>query len=537
MMTHKGITIPKSANTLPLAAVARDVHWNLGRSDLVEWSIKAGEGQLSAQGALVAKTGEFTGRSPKDKFTVRDEQTETKIDWGSVNQPLSAEAYDKLEALMLAGARDQTLFVQDLRAGADDALRINVRVVTQYAWHNLFAQNMFIRPSADEREAMTPDWTVIDLPSVQADPAIHGTNSKTFIVVNFSKRTVLIGGTEYAGEIKKSIFGVLNFLLPETGDLPMHCSANVGPAGDVALFFGLSGTGKTTLSADPERALIGDDEHGWGPKGVFNFEGGCYAKAINLTAKAEPEIYAASNQFGALLENVILDPVTGEPDYTDVSLTENTRSSYPIDFIPGHVKSGQGSNPRAVIMLTADAYGVLPPLAKLTTDQAMYHFLSGYTAKVAGTERGLGSEPQATFSTCFGAPFMPRHPSEYAALLREKVEATGAECWLVNTGWTGGTFGVGSRIPLNATRAMIRAILSGGFKDIGFIRDSYFGLMVPEACPSVQADLLTPSTTWAKLSEYEATADTLAKRFADNFLQFAKHVPASVAESGIRPRV
>lgn len=535
-MTHKGTTIPSTANTLPLTNVAREVYWNLGRSDLVAWSIRRDEGQLSASGALVARTGEFTGRSPKDKFTVQDDITAQSVDWGAVNQPLSPENYDRLEALMLEGAKDQSLFVQDLHAGADESLRINVRVVTQFAWHNLFAQNMFIRPSAEERADIVPDWTVIDLPHVQADPALHGTNSKTFIVVNFSKRTILIGGTEYAGEIKKSIFGVLNFLLPETGDLPMHCSANVGPAGDVALFFGLSGTGKTTLSADPERALIGDDEHGWGPKGVFNFEGGCYAKAINLTAKAEPEIYAASNQFGALLENVILDSQTGEPDYRDVSLTENTRSSYPIDFIPGHVKTGQGGNPRAVIMLTADAYGVLPPLAKLSTDQAMYHFLSGYTAKVAGTERGLGNEPQATFSTCFGAPFMPRHPSEYAALLREKVEATGAECWLVNTGWTGGKFGIGSRIPLTATRAMIRAILSGGFKDIGFIKDPYFGLMVPEACPSVPADLLSPSTTWARLADYEETADTLAKRFADNFVQFANHVPASVAESGIRPR-
>ncbi len=536
-MTHQGHTIPQSATNLPIAAQARDVYWNLGRSELVAWAIKRGEGQLSAQGALVAQTGEYTGRSPKDKFTVRDALTEAKVDWSAVNQPMSLEAYDRLEALMLEGARDQSLFVQDLRAGADDGLDIKVRVVTQFAWHSLFAQNMFIRPSAEDRAVTEPDWTVIDLPHVTADPALHGTTSKTFIVVNFTKRTVLIGGTEYAGEIKKSIFGVLNFLLPESGDLPMHCSANIGPAGDVALFFGLSGTGKTTLSADPERALIGDDEHGWGPDGIFNFEGGCYAKAINLTAKAEPEIYAASNQFGALLENVILDPATGEPDFTDVSLTENTRSSYPIDFIPGHVKSGLGGNPRAVIMLTADAYGVLPPLAKLSTDQAMYHFLSGYTAKVAGTERGLGSEPQATFSTCFGAPFMPRHPSEYAELLRAKVEETGAECWLVNTGWTGGKFGVGSRIPLSATRAMIRAILSGGFKEVGFMKDNYFGLMVPEACPSVSADLLTPATTWAKLSDYEATADTLAKRFADNFAQFANHVPASVAESGIRPRV
>ena len=330
---------------------------------------------------------------------------------------------------------------------------------------------------------------------------------------------------------------MLNFLLPETGDLPMHCSANVGPAGDVALFFGLSGTGKTTLSADPERALIGDDEHGWGPNGIFNFEGGCYAKAINLTAKAEPQIYAASNRFGALLENVVLDPMTSEPDFTNVSLTENTRSSYPIDFIPGHVKTGQGRNPRAVIMLTADAYGVMPPLARLSTDQAMYHFLSGYTAKVAGTERGMGNEPQATFSTCFGAPFMPRHPSEYADLLRQKVEATGAECWLVNTGWTGGKFGTGRRIPLEATRAMISAILSGAFKEIGFREDPYFGLMVPEACPSVPADLLTPSSTWQKLSEYEDTADDLAQRFASNFERFVDTVPQSVVESGIRPRV
>jgi len=513
------------------------VHWNLSRADLVAWSLRLNEGELSAQGALVARTGEFTGRSPKDKFTVRDALTESKVDWGAVNQAMSPEHYDQLEALMEAGAAGQRLFVQDLTAGADEGLQIGVRVVTAYAWHNLFAQNMFLRPSPETRASFVPDWTVIDLPHVTADPSVHGTAPGTFIVVNFSKRTVLIGGTQYAGEIKKSIFGVLNFLLPETGDLPMHCSANVGPAGDVALFFGLSGTGKTTLSADPERALIGDDEHGWGPNGIFNFEGGCYAKAINLTAKAEPQIYAASNRFGALLENVVLDPMTSEPDFTDVSLTENTRSSYPIDFIPGHVKTGQGRNPRAVIMLTADAYGVMPPLARLSTDQAMYHFLSGYTAKVAGTERGMGNEPQATFSTCFGAPFMPRHPSEYADLLRQKVEATGAECWLVNTGWTGGKFGTGRRIPLEATRAMISAILSGAFKEIGFREDPYFGLMVPEACPSVPADLLTPSSTWQKLSEYEDTADDLAQRFASNFERFVDTVPQSVVESGIRPRV
>jgi phosphoenolpyruvate carboxykinase (ATP) len=536
-MTHLGAPVPPYAETLSFATQAREVHWNLSRADLVAWSLRLNEGELSAQGALVARTGEFTGRSPKDKFTVRDALTESKVDWGAVNQAMSPEHYDQLEALMEAGAAGQRLFVQDLTAGADEGLQIGVRVVTAYAWHNLFAQNMFLRPSPETRASFVPDWTVIDLPHVTADPSVHGTASGTFIVVNFSKRTVLIGGTQYAGEIKKSIFGVLNFLLPETGDLPMHCSANVGPAGDVALFFGLSGTGKTTLSADPERALIGDDEHGWGPNGIFNFEGGCYAKAINLTAKAEPQIYAASNRFGALLENVVLDPMTSEPDFTNVSLTENTRSSYPIDFIPGHVKTGQGRNPRAVIMLTADAYGVMPPLARLSTDQAMYHFLSGYTAKVAGTERGMGNEPQATFSTCFGAPFMPRHPSEYADLLRQKVEATGAECWLVNTGWTGGKVGTGRRIPLEATRAMISAILSGAFKEIGFREDPYFGLMVPEACPSVPADLLTPSSTWQKLSEYEDTADDLAQRFASNFERFVDTVPQSVVESGIRPRV
>ena len=536
-MTHAGTPIPKSAPTLSMATLASEVHWNLNRANLIAWSLRLNEGKLSAQGALVTGTGEFTGRSPKDKFTVRDGVTENKVDWGVINQAISPEHYERLVALMQAGATDKRLFVQDLIAGADAGLQIGVRVVTAYAWHNLFAQNMFLRPSPETRENFEPDWTVIDLPHVVADPTQHGTASGTFIVVNFSTRTVLIGGTQYAGEIKKSIFGVLNFLLPDSGDLPMHCSANVGPAGDVALFFGLSGTGKTTLSADPERALIGDDEHGWGPDGIFNFEGGCYAKAINLTARAEPQIHAASNRFGALLENVVLDPVTAEPDFTDVSLTENTRSSYPIDFIPGHVKTGRGRDPRAVIMLTADAYGVMPPLARLTTDQAMYHFLSGYTAKVAGTERGMGREPQATFSTCFGAPFMPRHPSEYADLLRQKVEATGAECWLVNTGWTGGKFGTGHRIPLAATRAMISAILSGAFKDIEFRQDPYFGLMVPEACPAVPSDLLNPSTTWQKLSEYEDTADDLAQRFARNFERFVDTVPQSVVESGIRPRV
>ncbi|HEX7118793.1 MAG TPA: phosphoenolpyruvate carboxykinase [Longimicrobiales bacterium] len=507
------------------------VHWNLGAAALIEHAIRRGEGSLSENGAFVARTTPHTGRSPNDKFTVREPSSEDRIAWGSVNVPFSPEHFERLLADVRGHLDRQELFVQDVYAGADPQYRLNVRVVSTSAWHTLFARNMFIVPSAEARQDFEPGFTILHAPELQADPATHGTRSGAFVVVHFGERLVLIGGTRYAGEIKKSIFSVMNYLLPLEGVLSMHCSANVGNAGDVALFFGLSGTGKTTLSTDPSRHLVGDDEHGWSDTGVFNFEGGNYAKVIRLSAEGEPLIYGASRRFGAILENVVMDPDTRVVDWDDDSITENTRSSYPLSFIEGAVPSGQAGHPNHVMFLTADAFGVLPPIAKLTREQAMYHFLSGYTAKVAGTERGV-TEPKATFSTCFGAPFLPLPPSTYARMLGEKVERHDAQCWLVNTGWTGGPYGVGSRMKLAYTRAMVDAAISGRLDDVETRQDPIFGLHVPVSIPGVPDEVLMPRQTWSDPAAYDAQAKKLAGMFRENFETFAAEVSDAVRNAG-----
>ena len=436
---------------------------NLSASALYELAVERGEGQIAADGPLVVKTGEHTGRSAQDKFIVRDAETDETI-WWDANKSMTSDQFAALEEDMLAHAGDLELIAQDLRGGADPDHHIKVRVYTQYAWHGLFIQHLLIRPDMADRQA-APDFTIVDLPGFEADPERHGCRTKTVIAVDFARRKVLIGGTSYAGEMKKSVFSILNYLLPPKSIMPMHCSVNVGDNDDAAVFFGLSGTGKTTLSADPDRTLIGDDEHGWGPNGLFNFEGGCYAKMIRLSEEAEPEIYATTKRFGTVLENVVMDPQTRTLDLDDATLAENSRGAYPIHYIPNASLDGRAPNPKNIIMLTCDAFGVMPPIAKLTAEQAMYMFLSGYTAKVAGTEKGLGNEPQATFSTCFGAPFMPRHPSEYGALLGALIEKHDADCWMVSTGWTGGPFGVGKRMPIKETRALLAAALDGSLKD------------------------------------------------------------------------
>jgi phosphoenolpyruvate carboxykinase (ATP) len=509
-------------------------HWNLGAASLYEEAIRRREGLLARGGPLVVRTGHHTGRSPKDKFIVEESGIRDSIDWGDVNRPIPEERFDVLHQRMLTYLQGRELFVQDCWAGADPEYRLPVRVITETAWHNLFARNMFRLAKPSELESFEPGFTVMQAPRFHAIPETDGTNSEVFIIVSFARRLVLIGGTSYAGEIKKSIFSILNYLLPERGVMPMHCSANVGPDGDVALFFGLSGTGKTTLSADSSRTLIGDDEHGWSPHGVFNFEGGCYAKVIRLSREAEPEIWDASHRFGTILENVMIDTETRELDLDDAALTENTRSSYPLTFIPNASPDGIAGHPKNIIMLTADAFGVLPPISRLTPEQAMYHFLSGYTARVAGTEKGLGSEPQATFSTCFGAPFMPRHPTVYAEMLADKMRQHGAECWLVNTGWSGGPYGVGERMKIAYTRAMIRAALDGRLAEVGTATDPVFGLRVPESCPDVPAEVLKPKNTWSDKAAYDRTARDVARRFESNFKQFEPHVGNDVKAAGIR---
>ncbi|HEX7091124.1 MAG TPA: phosphoenolpyruvate carboxykinase [Longimicrobiales bacterium] len=507
------------------------VHWNLAPAALYEHAIRRGEGVLTRDGCFAAVTAPHTGRSPNDKFVVREPSSEQHIWWGSVNVPLEPANFEALLRDVQGYLRGRELFVRDVWAGADPAYRLGVRVVGTHAWHSLFVHNMFIEPSREERENFESGFTVLHAPDFQADPAVHGTRSGTFIVLNFGARVALIGGTHYAGEVKKSMFTVLNYLLPRQGVLPMHCSANVGSGGDTALFFGLSGTGKTTLSTDPERQLIGDDEHGWSDTGVFNFEGGNYAKVIRLSPKGEPLIYAASRRFGAILENVVVDPATRVVDWDDDSITENTRSSYPIEFIEGAVRSGRGPHPRHVVFLTADAFGVLPPIARLTPEQAMYHFLSGYTAKVAGTERGV-TEPKATFSTCFGAPFLPLPPSVYARMLGEKIAAHGSSCWLVNTGWTGGPYGEGERMNLGYTRAMVHAALGGRLDDVATRRDPVFGLAVPERVPGVPAAVLDPRSTWRDPAAYDAMAAKLAGMFRENFEKFEADVTEAVRQAG-----
>jgi phosphoenolpyruvate carboxykinase (ATP) len=512
-------------------------HGNLSAPALYGHALRRGEGCLAEGGALVVRTGAHTGRSPNDKFIVDEPASREHIWWGKVNAAMDEAAFDRLHGKVLAHLQSQELFVQDLFAGADPAYRLAVRVISDSAWHALFARNMFIRPAAGDLAAFTPDFTVLHAPSLRADPAMDGTRSETFVVVNFARRLVLIGGTSYAGEIKKSIFSVLNYLLPERGVLPMHCSANIGTGGDTAIFFGLSGTGKTTLSADSTRLLIGDDEHGWSESGVFNFEGGCYAKVIRLSAAAEPEIYATTRRFGTVLENVVVDEATGALDLDDNRYTENTRASYPLDFIPNASDSGRGGQPETIVMLTADAFGVLPPISRLSPEQAMYHFLSGYTARVAGTEKGLGNEPVATFSTCFGAPFMPRHPSVYAKLLGEKIARTGARCWLVNTGWSGGAYGVGARMQIGHTRALVRAALDGRLAGVATARHPTFGLAVPQSCPDVPAGVLDAKSTWADPAAYEQTARLLSARFEANFKPFEPYVSDAVKAAGIHAAV
>jgi phosphoenolpyruvate carboxykinase (ATP) len=494
-------------------------HWNLPAPALVEEAVRRGEGQLSGSGALVTRTGKRTGRSPKDKFAVREPGSENHIDWGDTNFAVAPERFDALQRKIFDYAADRELFVQDLWAGANPKYRLNIRLISEYAWHGLFARQLFIRPPRQAVADLKPDFTIVAMPACLGDGVRDGLNSETFVVLNFAKKLVLIGGTQYAGEIKKSIFTVMNYVLPLQNVMSMHCSANIGRRGDVALFFGLSGTGKTTLSADPGRRLIGDDEHGWGDDGVFNIEGGCYAKCINLSAADEPQIYRAI-RFGAVLENVVLDSVTRMPRFEDGSLTENTRAAYPLDYIENAVEPSVGGHPSNIVFLTCDAFGVLPPIARLTPEQAMYHFLSGYTAKIAGTEAGMGREPQATFSTCFGAPFMILNPSVYANLLGRKIAAHQARVWLLNTGWSGGAVGVGSRIKLRYTRAMVNAALSAALDEVPTTPHPVFRVHVPKSCPEVPAEILDPRNTWADKAAYDAKARELADRFAKNFARF-----------------
>jgi phosphoenolpyruvate carboxykinase (ATP) len=508
------------------------VHWNLTTAPLVEQAVARGEGQLTKDGALLVDTGKFTGRSVKDKFVVRDATTEETINWGKINQPMTVEHWANLKADFMAALKGQEeLFVADLYGGSQPEYRVNVRVITQMAWHNLFIRTLLVRPKSDELAGFTPEYTIINLPGFKADPERHGCRSDTVIAVNFTEKLILIGNTEYSGEMKKGVFGLLNFLLPAQGVMPMHCSANIGADGKSAIFFGLSGTGKTTLSADASRTLIGDDEHGWSDTAVFNFEGGCYAKMINLSPEGEPEIYATTKMFGTILENVAMDAVTRELDFADASKTENTRGAYPIDYIPNTSDENLGPPPSTIIFLTADAFGVLPPISRLTPDQAMYHFLSGYTAKVAGTEIGV-TEPEATFSTCFGAAFMPRRPTVYGNLLKERIARGGADCWLVNTGWTGGKYGTGKRMPIKETRALLNAALDGSLKNVEFRKDPNFGFEVPVAVPGVDSLILDPRSTWADKEDYDRTAAKLVDLFVENFTQFAQHVEEGVRQAG-----
>lgn len=508
-----------------------NVYWNLPTPQLYEEAIRRSEARLSHLGPLVVRTGQHTGRSPNDKFIVREPFSEDHIWWGKVNRPMEEATFQQLRHRLLAYVQGKDLFVQDCYVGADLKYRLPVRIITETAWHSLFAHNMFIRPKAEDLDDFVPEFTVIQVPGFRAVPELDGTRSEVFVVINFAQRLVLIGGTQYAGEIKKSIFTVFNYLLPQQHVLSMHCSANVGAGEDVAIFFGLSGTGKTTLSADPTRTLVGDDEHGWSEQGVFNFEGGCYAKIIHLSAQAEPEIYETTRRFGTLLENVGFNSRTGHLDLDDDSLTENTRAAYPITHIPNTKRDGMSGHPTNIIMLTADAFGVLPPIAKLTPEQAMYHFLSGYTARVAGTEKGV-TEPQATFSACFGAPFLALPPVVYANLLGERIAEHQVNVWLVNTGWTGGPYGIGQRMPIRDTRAMIRAALNGSLAQVETTVEPYFGLHIPTSCPGVSSDLLDPSNTWTDSAAYAEQAQKLVRMFADNFAGFADQVSDSVRAAG-----
>ncbi|NEX45925.1 phosphoenolpyruvate carboxykinase [Pseudotabrizicola algicola] len=510
-----------------------NVYYNQIEPALVEAAVARGEGRLGKGGAFLCSTGQFTGRSPKDKFVVRTASVENTIWWDN-NAPMAPDAYARLKADMLAHLQGRDMFVQDLYAGADPLHRLDVRVVTELAWHGLFIRHLLRRPAREELDGFTPEWTIINVPSFKADPARHGCRTETVIALNFDEKTVLIANTAYAGENKKSVFTILNYILPGKGVMAMHCSANhaLGNPVDAAVFFGLSGTGKTTLSAAPDRTLIGDDEHGWSDRGIFNFEGGCYAKTINLDPKAEPEIYATTSRFGTVVENMVYDPETLELDFSDNSLTDNTRCAYPLDAISNASDTGLGGHPRHVVMLTCDAFGVLPPIARLSPAQAMYHFLSGFTSKVAGTERGI-TEPQPTFSTCFGAPFMPRRPEVYGKLLQEKILKQGATCWLVNTGWTGGAFGTGRRMPIKATRALLTAALDGSLAGVAFRRDPNFGFDVPVSVDGVDAALLDPRSTWADTAAYDAQAKKLVDMFSKNFGQYVPYIDDDIKAAAI----
>jgi len=511
-----------------------DVHWNLVAPVLIEHAVRRAEGRFADMGPFVAITAPHTGRSPNDKFVVHEHASAGDVDWGKVNQSFPEEQFEALltDVRAYLNAREE-LFVQDLYCGANPTYRLSVRYVSPSAWHMAFVRNMFIRPDAAELPEFDPNFTVLHAPEFEADPARHGTRTGTFIVLNLARRMILIGGTRYAGELKKAMFTVMNYYMPKQSVLSMHCSANIGKAGDTALFFGLSGTGKTTLSADPERSLIGDDEHGWAPEGVFNYEGGCYAKVINLSAEGEPDIYRTTQMFGTILENVVLDPVTRRVKFEDQSVTENTRASYPLPYIPNHVPTGRGGHPKNIVFLTADAFGVLPPVAKLSRDQAMYYFLSGYTAKVAGTERGV-KEPQATFSSCFGAVFLVWHPTKYADMLGTLIDEHRSNVWLVNTGWSGGAFGVGKRMKLAHTLAMVHALLRGELASAKTETDPVFGLAVPTSIAGVPSDVLKPRDTWPDPSAYDAQAEKLAAMFRENFKKFEPSVRPEVVKAGPR---
>lgn len=508
------------------------VYRNLSPAKLVEKALARGEGVLSDTGALVVKTGKYTGRSPKDKFFADTEKVHNEIAWGSVNRPISKEKFDKIHDKMIAYLQNRELFVFDGFAGADKKYTKKIRVVNEVAAQNLFIHQLLIRPTEEELDNFTPDYTLLVAPGFKCIPEVDGTNSEAAILVDLENRLVLIAGSQYSGEIKKSVFTIMNYVLPKEGVLSMHCSANIGDNGDSAVFFGLSGTGKTTLSADPNRKLIGDDEHGWSDDGVFNIEGGCYAKCINLSKEGEPEIYAAI-KFGSELENVIVDEDTRKPDYDDGSITENTRAGYPIEYIANAQIPGVGGKPKTVIFLTADAFGVLPPISKLDNDMAMYHFVSGYTSKLAGTERGI-TEPQTTFSTCFGEPFFPFDASVYAEMLGKKVKETGANVFLINTGWSGGPYGVGSRIKLRFTRAMVTAALNGDLDEgkVEYTLDPVFNVYVPSSCPNVPSEILNPKNTWADKDAYDVKAKELAKKFAENFAKKYPNMPENIAKAG-----
>ncbi|HET9615224.1 MAG TPA: phosphoenolpyruvate carboxykinase (ATP) [Candidatus Limnocylindrales bacterium] len=515
------------------ASIGRTVRANLSTAELYEDAIRAGEGIVAAEGPLVVRTGKHTGRSPQDKFIVREPSSAGKIWWGDVNRPIALEHYDRLRARLMAYLADRRIYAQDCFIGAHPDHRRSLRVYTETAWASIFARNLFRRPTPAELRGFDPNFTIICVPSFQADPSTEGTRTGTAILVNLARMEILIVGTEYAGEIKKSAFTVMNYLMPDEGVLPMHSAANVGKDGDTVVFFGLSGTGKTTLSADPLRSLIGDDEHGWGRDGVFNFEGGCYAKTIRLSPMYEPDIFQTTRRFGTILENVDLDPRTRELDLDSDRFTENTRGAYPLPFIGNADPTGMAGQPTNVVLLTADAFGVLPPISRLTADQAQYHFISGYTAKLAGTEVGV-KEPQATFSACFGAPFMPRHPGEYAAMLADRLHRYGVRAWLVNTGWTGGPYGTGERMNINHTRSMVRAALSGALDDVACETDPVFGVAVPTSCPDVPSEVLRPRATWADPAAYDRQAAALATMFAENFEAYASGVDASVRAAGPR---